>query len=449
MDVSALSILIDFAIASALIVLGQLLRSKIKFIQNMLLPASLLAGILGLLLRSFGLLPFSSQISSYSAILASVLFAGMFIGEQQKQNLLKTCKKVRDTFALNLASELGQFGFVVLIGTFILKTFFPSVPDKMPVLAPGGFVGGHGYAAGIGSTITGITGWDEAVMIGQTFATIGILCGVFGGIVLIKIAVKKSWTSYIGDVSSLDRSMRTGFIESENQPGVVRDTTSSISIESFTWHFGLLLTATGLSYGVNWLYEKLGGTIALPMVCLAMLCGMFLNLLLRVFHVSDYVNRKTISKMTSSITDYLVFFGVASIKIEIVFKYFTPIILMCILCLTFSLLHMFVFSRKYFNDHWFERAIFIYGWSTGVVAIGITLLRIVDPDAKSNTLEDYGIAYAVISFIEIAVVALYPVFISYGYSYLSAAVLIAAYIVLILLARRWKSVQDTKNPVEN
>ena len=83
------------------------------------------------------------------------------------------------------------------------------------------------------------------------------------------------------------------------------------------------------------------------------------------------------------------------------------------------------------------------------MAIGITLLRIVDPDAKSNTLEDYGIAYAFISFVEIAVVSLYPMFISYGYSYLSAAVLIAAYIVLILLARRWKSVQDTKNPVEN
>ena len=41
---------------------------------------------------------------------------------------------------------------------------------------------------------------------------------------------------------------------------------------------------------------------------------------------------------------------------------------------------------------WFERSIFVFGYSTGVFAIGFILLRIVDPENRSKTLNDTAFA---------------------------------------------------------
>ena len=43
-----------------------------------------------------------------------------------------------------------------------------------------------------------------------------------------------------------------------------------------------------------------------------------------------------------------------------------------------------------------------------MVAIGVTLLRICDPEMQSSTLDDYGTAYTFISVIEVFIVALTP-----------------------------------------
>ena len=41
---------------------------------------------------------------------------------------------------------------------------------------------------------------------------------------------------------------------------------------------------------------------------------------------------------------------------------------------------------------WFERSLFVFGYSTGVFAIGFVLLRIVDPENRSKTLNDTAFA---------------------------------------------------------
>ena len=76
----------------------------------------------------------------------------------------------------------------------------------------------------------------------------------------------------------------------------------------------------------------------------------------------------------------------------------------------------------------------MFGWNTGVVAIGVTLLRVVDPMFKSKTLEDYGMAYIFISFIEIAVVSGLPILVANGTIMLPAIALLAATVVCIALA---------------
>ena len=68
MEYNYMSFLMDFCFMSLLLVIAQFLRAKIKFFQMFYIPASLLAGIMGLLLgpQFANIIPWSGQIGSYA-----------------------------------------------------------------------------------------------------------------------------------------------------------------------------------------------------------------------------------------------------------------------------------------------------------------------------------------------------------------------------------------------
>lgn len=66
------------------------------------------------------------------------------------------------------------------------------------------------------------------------------------------------------------------------------------------------------------------------------------------------------------------------------------------------------------GDAWFEKQLFTWGWGTGTVAMGITMLRIVDPRLRSNTLEQYSAATIPNTAVEITAVTFTPVLVLAG-----------------------------------
>ena len=84
-----MSFLYDFAFMSMLLIIAQFMRSKIKFLQMFYIPASVLAGIMGLLLgpQFLNIIPWSGKIGSYAYMLVCVLFGGLFLGKKDKTNV--------------------------------------------------------------------------------------------------------------------------------------------------------------------------------------------------------------------------------------------------------------------------------------------------------------------------------------------------------------------------
>jgi ESS family glutamate:Na+ symporter len=82
MTFNAWSVFFDFAVISVLLVLGQVLRAKLGILQKFMIPASLIAGSLGLALGSQGLgyIKFSNQLETYAGILIVVVFAALPLG---------------------------------------------------------------------------------------------------------------------------------------------------------------------------------------------------------------------------------------------------------------------------------------------------------------------------------------------------------------------------------
>lgn len=404
------TLLLDFCFMSGALFIAKLLRSKIKWLQNHYIPASVIAGLIGLLLgpQVAKIIPWSSEASSYPYLLICVLFATLFIGRKEKVKVKQVFKSVGDTFFMNTGAEIFTFGIAILVGGAIMLVFFPNMFPEMSLLLPAGFTGGHGYAAAIGGSLNNLLGRDDAISIGQVFATVGLLTGLLVGIVCINIAAKKGATRFVKKASALPKEYRTGLVSEENAVSMGRVTTYATSMESLTWHIALILCATGLGYGAEKLLSRWFPKLGFPLMCLTMIAGILIHFILKLIKYDKYVDKKVIDHIGGSVTDYLVAFGVATIKLSVIAEFWLPIVILCVLGLVASLLVVFLFGNKLFHNFWFERSIFIFGWITGVVAVGITLLRCVDPDMKSKTLDDYGVAYSILSIIEVFFVSFIP-----------------------------------------
>lgn len=434
------NMLIDFAIIALLIFIGQLLRAHIKWIQHLFLPPSLIAGFIGLLLGDYFLdvLPFSEAIADYPFLLIIILFATLFLGSDEKISFRHTLNKVGDTLTLSLGGLMGQYGMGLLIGGLIVQLFFPTVEAGFGLMLPAGFVGGHGSAAAIGGTLSTLADWREAITIGQTFATAGLLIGVIGGVFIINIAVKKHVTCFIKEMGKLPDEMRTGFIPEEDRTSLGKATTHPMSIDGLTWHLTLILLAVALGYLLNIILDAIFPQMSFPLMSLAMIGGVILQQVLNKWRLSRYIDREVINHLGGTVTDYLVAFGIASINLDVVLDYAIPIIVLLIVGILFTLFYTMVVCKKLFHNYWFERSIFTFGWMTGVTSIGIMLLRIVDSEYESGILEDYGMAYVFMSIAEVLIISFAPIAVVYGYGYLMGlGLLIVAAILIGITYKRY------------
>ena len=140
--------------------------------------------------------------------------------------------------------------------------------------------------------------------------------------------------------------------------------------------------------------------------------------------------------LAGGLTDILVVFGIASIKIAIVIKYALPLSLLFVFGIALCVFIFLWMGPRFFETCWFEKSLFTWGWITGVTALGITLLRIVDSENGSRALNDFALAYLFVVPVEIALVALGPQVIMSGHSWTLAGMTIGVAALISVLARR-------------
>lgn len=448
MEIHAVNILYDFCLMSGLLFVAKIIRSRVKFIQKLYIPSSLLAGVIGLFCGKYflNILPFSTEISNYSSILIAVLFATLFLGNKKKASFKSMMHSVGDTFLVNTSAEISQYGIFILIGVLVLPLLFKGIHAGFGLMLPAGFFGGHGSAAAIGAAFADM-GWDEATSIGQTFATIGLLSGIIIGVVLINIGARKGYTRIIKRVEELPEDMTTGLVPENSRSSMGDNTVSPMSIDPLTWHVTLVLVAVGLAYLVNGWLKVLVPSLSFPIYGLALIMSLLLQLVLRLLKLNQYVDKRVVTRVGSTATDYLVGFGVASINISIVVKYWVPIVILSVLGILYVVVWQFTVSKRFFRNYWFERGIYIFGMATGVMATGVILLRITDPEFKTGVLEDFGFAWIFLSFIDMLIVSLAPMFIGNGMGVLIGIIFIAVAVFCLILSAKLFGIQKDNGTV--
>lgn len=132
--------LLDFAIASLFIMVGQLIRAKVGLVQKFFVPASMIAGFIALALGNQGLnvLPFSGSIGDYPGALIILIFAavGMNGFSFSKKEFKSELDRVGSYFSYKVLAQAIQFAFAPPVrGAGDL----PAVPgDQLRLRIPAG-----------------------------------------------------------------------------------------------------------------------------------------------------------------------------------------------------------------------------------------------------------------------------------------------------------------------
>ena len=160
---SVYDILADFAYASALILVGQFLRSKVTFFQKFFIPASMLAGFLGLLLGSqfMNVIHFSDAMGSYAGLLVIPVFAiiGLngFSKGGGKEGSKEELRRVSGNFFFRVIVFFIQFCLPIAAALTVVKALMPSISDGVGVLLASGFIGGPGTGLLLSQLVLGET----------------------------------------------------------------------------------------------------------------------------------------------------------------------------------------------------------------------------------------------------------------------------------------------------
>lgn len=443
------------------IVVGVILRAKVPFLRNNLVPASVIGGVIGFIIMNTGVIKDVSfgDFGGIAGTLWAFSFANMGLtlaGAKKKEKVKRPLKERMMDSQFSGICGMGFFWVVPyaltgLLGYGVLKLiggFF----DMKPVYGlqvPFAFAQGPGQSVTYGTMMEN-NGVINAVQVGVAFAAAGFLVAFLIGVPWVKRGIQKGLAPYAG---KMDKSMLSGVYEPEEQEYYGKQTTHSGNVDTLAFHFSLVGIAWVGGNAACFLFglipgfagEMLSGFLYLY----AMLIAYALRGIIGKLGLSKYLDRGTQVRISGFCIDMMVTSAFMAISLQILGSWLIPILVVVIVSAIFTYVTTRYFGERFGGKHGFERTVSIWGTLTGTNATGQALCRMVDPNRETTVLEELGPINAV------NVPACYvvmPAIIAFSAGKLSFGLLTAAlvgtaavFLVAMIITRTWgKKTYDYK-----
>jgi glutamate:Na+ symporter, ESS family len=387
------SIFFSVCILCLFLLAGKVLRVKIKLFQRIFLPASIIGGFLGLIFGPFilDLIPenIMSTWQQMPGILINLVFATLFLGVMIP-GIRALWSQGGSQLCYGMIIGSGQY-FVGLLVTVLILTPFFGVPHAFGTILEIGFAGGHGTAAGMEEVFNKI-GFPAGSALAYMSATVGIIVAVVGGILYINIAIRKGYCKNIDVTKGIPEYKKSGLIKDDSdRHSISTATVATESIEPLAFHFSIVAVAVLIGWvlltGVRKIHPVLEG---FPLFPLAMIGGMIVQIVSKPLKVDRYYDKKSFDRILGVSLDMLVVAAISSLKLDLFLANFWPFLILMVVGILWIYFCLVYLAPRMLPVNWFERGITEYGMQTGVTAVGLLLLRLVDPEYKTDTAQAFG-----------------------------------------------------------
>ncbi len=380
--------IIQMGVIAAAILVSNMLRRKIAFVRKSLLPTSVIAGFMLLILKATGVLKLDMN------ALETLTYHGLAIGFiAMSLRIPRLGEKPRDLVApksgmLIVSCYLVQ-GIAGLLITLLLSyTLMPQLFKAAGVLLPMGYGQGPGQANNIGSSYEAL-GFEGGRSFGLALAAAGYLCACIVGIVYLNILVRRGKVRAgeqggMGDAVTVDAFEDKGEIpvaESLDRLSVQIAMVMLVYMATYFVTKGLCLLigkampgmydmVASLLWGFNFI---VGSALAILLRCIikALTKGRIIT--------RQYQNNYLLSRISGLCFDVMIVAGIASIDIGDLSGLWVPFAILAVTGGVITLVLLQKLSKKIYPEYYYEGLVSMYGMMTGTISSGILLLREVDP----------------------------------------------------------------------
>jgi len=381
-----IDVLKDFAYLSLLLIIGYELRKNIKILQRFFIPTSLIAGFIGMFFGPSWLgivspvyIPFTKSLGQWAGALVIFVCATMFLG-------LELGKVGRDGLATTfLAGVCHQMQLLVGLGvTAIIGMFVTNLPYQFGYMGVWGFYAGHGNATTVGNIIQTAGYWDDAVGVGVTFATIGILTGIIGGMILINYGAKKGLTHVKMTFEQMPVEERTGYIPPEKRISIGCGITNASSLDPLAFQLAIVGIVVLLGVVERNLLIMINPVMqGFPLVGAVLVSSMLVGFIINKTGLKNNVDRKLMSRITGTALEYMITAAIATTSMKIFLDYALPLVIISTLMTLGNIAVCFGLGKRWLNENWFEIAVGLFGQCCGVLATGLMLIKVMDPSNET------------------------------------------------------------------
>ena len=431
------------------VITANTLKRIIKPLHNSLIPASVLGGLILLVISFIYKLIFGQEMletyffgTNGSANLEIITYHSLalgFIATTFKSQQIKASKKrlseIFNTGLTTVSTYLlqGVFGLSVsILAALIAPGFFKAAG----LLLPFGYGQGTGQALNYGSIYESDYGFIGGKSFGLSIAALGFLSASIGGVIYLNILKKKGVLSQKKEGNNV-----IAFNEIQGRNEIpMQESMDKITIQfSFTTSAYLItyLVMKYLSMLIPGMRSVIFGFNFLLGVIVATVMKTIIGKLTKrgVIH-RVYISDFLMTRISNFFFDLMVVAGIAAIRINVLLNYWVILLIMGVLGLIITFIYNHIVADKLFPEYKREQFLMMYGMLTGTAGTGTILLREVDREFKTPAADNmvYQNFPAIVFGFPIMILAtLAPV-----HPYLCLIILIGLFIVLNLILFRSK-----------
>ncbi|MFP5528038.1 sodium/glutamate symporter [Peptococcus simiae] len=391
-----------FSWVGIMLLVGVVLRALVRPLGNILMPASVIGGIVGFVLMNIGLLPSvgvsPDALNNIVGVFFIFTFISMGLTNVPKEEGVNANKEaIKGSIGMgciwNMLYAIQPFigyGVLLLVGGFF------SMAPEYGMLIPFGFDHGPGQAATFGAMVQE-KGLEGAQQVAITYAVLGFLLAFGVGVPLARYGIKKGLASYPNEI---DRSIKKGLYKRQEQAqaaGMI--TTYNGNIDSLAFCIALMGLCYVIAVPIGDLLVSVPNQFVQIFGSMTFFIGMFVaygvRYILNKFDLKQYFDDGLQTRVTGFTTDFMITSAFMAVQLSVVGKWFAPIIITALVVglITFGI--CWFFSSRIGGHFDFERLLGIWGCATGTCPSGIALIRIVDPQLRTTVSSEMGSMNAV------------------------------------------------------
>lgn len=420
---------------------SEVLRWMVPPLRRIGVPASIVAGVLGLLLggSGLGLLPLHQGVLEagvYHAL--GILFVAVSL--QQPAVRGQTGANAR-AMAFGITTMVALQTVVGLAVVLALTVAAGPVHPGFGLLLPLGFEQGPGQALSLG-TAWEASGLVDGGQVGLIIAAIGFGWSIFVGIPLVAWG-KRRGLGWGGE----------GGTPEEERPHLPPESLPAGALELLSRQIVVIAAI----YGVTWAICAGLSALLAPMPDIAaMVWGFhFMIAAILALAVRPLLGRlpggtplddDLLARIAGVTVDFATVAALAAIQIGVLRANWVPIVLVTTVGGAVTLLASVWLARRAWPDAPFEHCVLWFGMSTGTLPTGLALLRIVDPELRSPAPVSAVLGSAVaVAFVAPIVLVLHPLAIA-GSAWLALGLGVAYVAVVVGAWWRWGGLRATLRP---